>query len=158
METATGTLVDILWCPNAGETLNSHASAKLLKDCGIEGDRYCSRQGTFSEALEENGDFQLTLIDEAHIQAFNQVTGQALQAADFRRNLVVRGLDLNQLVDREFQIGDVRVKGIRLCEPCGYLAGLLGDTVMEHMIHKAGLRAVVLSDGLIHRLDAVTPV
>jgi MOSC domain-containing protein YiiM len=53
-------------------------------------------------------------------------------------------------VGKEFSIGSVRLYGIRLCEPCSYLAGLLDDKVMENMVHKAGLRAQILSSGSIY--------
>ncbi len=150
-----GTVIDILTANKAGETLQSNTSANLHSGKGIVGDRYYSSEGTFSKALEGEPDFEITLIEQEQIDSFNQQTGFAYSAADFRRNVVTSGVNLNQFEGKEFTIGNVRLKGIRLCEPCAYLAGLLGPEVMEHMVHKAGLRAQILEDGFIHVSDKV---
>jgi len=111
--------------------------------------------GTFSEALEKNGDFEVTLIEAEEIYSFNKKTGLAYEARAFRRNLVTSGIRLNDLVGKEFFVGEARLYGVRLCEPCGYLAGLLGERIMDHMVHKAGLRAVIRQSGRVVVGDGV---
>lgn len=111
--------------------------------------------GTFSEALEKNGDFEVTLIETEEIYSFNKKTGLAYEASAFRRNLVTSGIRLNDLVGKEFSVGEARLYGVRLCEPCGYLAGLLGERIMDHMVHKAGLRAVIRRSGRVVVGDGV---
>ena len=67
-----------------------------------------------------------------------------------KRNIVVSNCNLNSLVGKEFQIGEVVLKGIRLCEPCKYLAKeLKEEKVLSKMIHKAGLRAQIIKGGSI---------
>ena len=69
---------------------------------------------------------------------------------DLRRNIVISNCDLNSLVDKEFQIGNVVLKGIRLCEPCKYLADKLDNPkILSELIHKSGLRAQIIKGGSI---------
>ena len=74
-----------------------------------------------------------------------------------RRNLVTRGVRLNELVGQEFFIGDVRLRGVELCEPCLGLGSALASpqlpaaSVVKQLLHRAGLRADVLSSGVIAR-------
>lgn len=68
---------------------------------------------------------------------------------------MTRGVPLNHLVGREFRVGGALLRGIRLCEPCGHLAGLTGKKVVPGLIHRGGLRAQVLMDGLIRVNDAI---
>ncbi|MBL4638847.1 MAG: MOSC domain-containing protein [Proteobacteria bacterium] len=150
-----GSVKDILTAEKSGIDLQSNTSVELFAGKGIVGDRYYSAQGTFSQALEGEPDFEITLIEQEQIDAFNQQTGFNYAAADFRRNIVTTGIDLNELEGKEFTVGNVRLKGIRLCEPCAYLSSLLGPEVLEHMLHKAGLRAQILTDGILHVSDKV---
>jgi MOSC domain-containing protein YiiM len=64
---------------------------------------------------------------------------------------------LNHLVDREFWVGPVRMRGTRLCEPCKYLEGLTQRGVMSGLVHRGGLRALILTEGIIRAGDVVRP-
>ena len=83
--------------------------------------------------------------------------GIKLSAADTRRNIATSGVPLNHLVDREFFVGKVLMCGTRLCEPCKYLEELTQPGVMSGLIHRGGLRAQILSEGVIHVGDTVRP-
>ena len=74
---------------------------------------------------------------------------------DARRNLVTRGVPLNHLVGREFSIGEVKIRGLRLCEPCDHLQQFTGQPVIKGLRHRGGLRAQILSEGMIRVGDAV---
>ena len=80
----------------------------------------------------------------------------ALKPGETRRNLVTRGVPLNHLVGKEFQVGDVRLVGIRLCEPCHYLEEMTTKGVLAGLIPRGGLRANVLTSGIIRVGDSVT--
>jgi len=71
----------------------------------------------------------------------------------YRRNLVTRGVPLNHLVGREFRIGDGKIRGIRLCEPCSHLQAL--TPIIKGLIRRGGLRLQILSEGTIHVGDVV---
>jgi len=79
----------------------------------------------------------------------------AIQA---RRNLVTQGVDLNALAGREFHIGDVRIRGIRLCEPCNYLAKETFPETLRGLVRKGGLRAQILTAGTIRVGDNIVPL
>jgi len=121
---------------------------------GLEGDRYFEGKGTFSPDPQKP-DFELTLIEQEQIDAFVSTSGLPFTAAHARRNLVTTGVDLNSLVGREFLVGAVRVRGIRLCEPCRYLAAITFPETLKGLVHKGGLRAQVLTGGTIRVGDAV---
>jgi MOSC domain-containing protein YiiM len=117
---------------------------------GIFGDRYYNQEGTFSNKGEIEPDRDVTLIEIEKIDALNKEHNLNITAEDLRRNIVVSNCDLNSLVDKEFQIGEVVLKGLRLCEPCKYLSDKLNEKkVLSEMVHKAGLRAQIIKSGSI---------
>ena len=117
---------------------------------GIFGDRYYNQDGTFSNKGEIEPDRDVTLIEIEKIDALNKENDLNITAEDFRRNIVVSNCDLNSLVGKEFQIGEVVLKGLRLCEPCKYLSNKLdNEKVLSQMVHKAGLRAQIIKGGSI---------
>ena len=117
---------------------------------GIFGDRYYNQIGTFSNKGEIEPDRDVTLIEIEKINAINNEHNLDITAEDFRRNIVVTNCDLNSLVGKEFQIGEVVLKGLILCEPCKYLSDKLNNQeVLSQMVHKAGLRAQIIKGGSI---------
>ncbi len=90
---------------------------------GLEGDRYALKLGTF---CKPEPDRELTLIEAEAIEALRRDYNIELAAGDARRNIVTRGVALNHLVGKEFTVGNVRIRGLRLCEPCEHLQKLTG--------------------------------
>ena len=90
---------------------------------------------------------QLTLVSIEALDEFLTALEPELSHGDFRRNIVTSGVDLNALVGREFEVDGVRCRGIETCEPCAHLAQTVSPLVLPHLIHKAGLRAEVLTSG-----------
>ncbi len=121
---------------------------------GLEGDRYFSQRGTFSKP---EPDRELTLIEVEALEALKGDSGVELAEGDPRRNIVTRGVPLNHLVGREFSIGEVRVRGLRLCEPCAHLAQLTVPGILPGLVHRGGLRAQILTPGLIRPGDLIRP-
>lgn len=113
---------------------------------GLQGDRYADGTGTFRSGRPGTA---LTLIDAAVLDSF----GGDL---DHRRNVVVRGTDLNALVGHEFTLGEARCRGRRLCEPCAHLDRLNGGGIIRPLVHRGGLRADVIRDGAIRIGDRLT--
>ena len=129
--------------------------ARAVPGRGLEGDRYFSGIGTFSPTPQKP-DFEVTLIEQEKIEAFAHETGLPFTADQARRNIVTEGVDLNALVGREFLVGSVRLRGIRLCEPCAYLAKTSFPETLKGLVHKAGLRAQILSGGVIRAGDSIS--
>lgn len=122
---------------------------------GLEGDRYAAKAGTFTPRSDRLRGYDLTLIEAEILDRVTLPDGSRLAAAESRRNIVTRGIDLTALVGREFTIGSVRAVGQRLCEPCVHLQRLTKPGVVAGFVHQGGLRADVLTDGEIRLGDTV---
>ena len=129
------------------------SEARAAPGRGLEGDRYFSGEGTFSKPNEPSN--EITLVETEALEALQRDYDITLTPADTRRNLLTRGIPLNHLVAREFQIGEVTLRGLRLCEPCGHLNKLTGRDVESGLRHRGGLRAQVLTEGLLRTSDKI---
>jgi MOSC domain-containing protein YiiM len=135
--------------------MESLARVALIAGVGVEGDRYAAGRGRFS-ASGRSGQ-ELTLIEAEAIEALEQEHGIELDAADARRNVVTRGVDLNALVGRGFEVGEVTCYGQRLAEPCSWLQSMTPAGTLRGLVHRGGLRADVLAGGVVVLGDRVAP-
>ena len=138
--------------------MRSVSEAQLEEGRGITGDRYYSGTGTFSEKPKARPDQEITLIESEQIDLFNRLTGLGLDYGAPRRNVVTSGIGLNDLVGVRFEVGEAVLEGLRLCEPCAHLASLVAKEVVAGMVHRAGLRARIVSGGTIKPSDEVKVV
>lgn len=150
----TGKVLYIYTVPTAGAELQPCDSVLAVPGKGLEGDRYAELRGSWSED-KVTPDREVTLIEIENIEGLTTDYGIDLHPSQFRRNIVTQGISLNELVDSEFRVGDVKMRGIRLCEPCTYLEGLTVKGLVKALVHKGGLRAQLLSEGTIHVDDNV---
>jgi len=147
-----GRLIGIYVAAKAGAMPRSVQSVRALAGRGLEGDRYAARRGTFSD---HPGQRDVTLIESEVLESYEQESGKKLSAAEARRNLLIEGVRLNDLVGREFQVGAVRMRGLRLSEPCTHLMRLTHPETLRGLVHRAGLIAEVLNDGELRVEDLV---
>ena len=132
----------------SGEDMYEVPNAKVIANKGIIDDRY------FTE--ENDKDIQITLIESENIDYYNNIAGTNVPYINFRRNIITNGIKLNQLVGHDFLIGDVKLKGHRLCDPCKYLQDKLSDKkLVKRLINRGGLRCELLTDGLISTKDEI---
>src|SRR6516165_8324362 len=146
-----GRLVAIYVHGAKGEDLHRVESATLRAEQGIEGDRYCRKEGSGKP------DQEVTLIESEAIAALARETEIKIDASKARRNLLTSGVPLNHLVGREFKVGEVMLRGIRLCEPCDHLQSLTVNGIKDGLCHRGGLRAEVLTAGSLRTGDVVRP-
>jgi MOSC domain-containing protein YiiM len=139
-----------------GEPMRATDRARVRAGIGFEGDRYATGRGHFS-SMPGTGR-ALTLIEAEALELLRDRFGIVLQPGEARRNVTTRGIALNALVGRRFRIGAVLCEGRRLCEPCTYLEGVVGRTLLDPLLHRGGLRADILEDGEIGVGDAVGAV
>jgi len=147
-----GTVHSIHIASAATEPTRPVEQVRALPGVGLEGDRYALEQGTFSKPLPE---YELTLIEAEAIEALKRDYEVELAPGEARRNVVTQGVPLNHLVGREFSVGGVRVRGIRLCEPCDHLQKLTGCPLIKGLLHRGGLRAQILTEGTIRVGDTI---
>jgi MOSC domain-containing protein len=148
-------IVEILISSSPASAMECRESVRAIPGRGLEGDRYFSSLGTFSPQFHKP-DYEVTLIQKEHIEAFQVASALPFTSKHARRNLVSEGVDLNLLVGKDFSVGSVRLRGIRLCEPCNYLAKRTFPEVLQGLVHKGGLRAQILSEGVMRIGDPVT--
>jgi MOSC domain-containing protein YiiM len=122
---------------------------------GLEGDRYHEKLGTYSN--NPGTGREVTLIESEAIEELKREYNVEIDPALARRNIVTRGVALNHLVEQDFAIGAVILRGTRLCEPCVHLEGLTRPGTMRGLIHRGGLRAEIVRGGVIRIGDAITP-
>jgi MOSC domain-containing protein YiiM len=149
------TVVGIYTTTASGMALRSVVEAVLKAGKGVVGDRYYLGTGTFSGKLPIKPDAEVTLIESEEIDRFNEITKLSKTPGEFRRNIVTRGVRLNDLVGHRFLVGAALLEGIRLCEPCAHLAGLVNPAVVKTMVHRAGLRARIVSGASIRPGDPI---
>lgn len=97
----------------------------------------------------------MALIEIEAIHALRRDAGIEIEPGESRRNIVTRGVPLNHLVGREFRVGKAVLRGVKLREPCEHVEGLTKRGVMHGLVHRGGLRAQVLTEGVIRVGDPV---
>ena len=159
-----GSVVSIHVAAEPSATMQSITEVRAFPGRGLEGDRYFAGTGFYSKKPSFGGR-EVTLIEIEAVEALfggvlnaeGERCGIKLAAADSRHNIATSSVPLNRLVDREFWVGAVLMRGTRLCEPCKHLDDLTQHGVMSGLIHRGGLRALILSEGVIRVSDAVRP-
>ncbi|HZR58426.1 MAG TPA: MOSC domain-containing protein [Terriglobales bacterium] len=149
----TGNVESIHIATAAKAPMHAVSKVQALPGKGLDGDRYALQQGTFFKPLP---DFELTLIEAEALEAIKREYDMVLAPAESRRNVTTRGVALNHLVGKEFKIGEVKIRGIRLCEPCSHLEALTGRPVIKGLRHRGGLRAQILTEGTIRIGDTIS--
>ena len=148
-----GEVVAIFIAPEKSVPLVSKTEVHAVAGKGLDGDRYFKQIGTYSDRPGPGR--QVTLIEIETIDALNKDLGIDLSLGDSRRNIVTRGVALNELVGQELRIGGTRVRCIRLCEPCAYMQSLTQEGVLEALTHRGGVNAEILTDGVIKVGDPI---
>jgi MOSC domain-containing protein YiiM len=117
-------------------------AVNALAGKGLQGDRKFFGDGAAPGRA-------LTLIEA---EALEDV---GLTGAQSRRQVVVRGVRLNDLVGRRFRVGEVECMGVQLCEPCLHLQEMTRPGIIKELVHRGGLTADILNDGRISVGDPI---
>ena len=147
-----GIVTALFTAPESGAPCEAHDAVHAIAGVGLEGDRYATGRGEFS--APGRGGQALTLIAEETL-AEAQSNGARIDAAEARRNVLTRGIELEPLIGHRFTIGTVACEATRLAEPCAHLEQLTHPGVLRAMVHLGGIRADILSDGEIRVGDAI---
>ena len=122
--------------------------AFLEKNKGIVNDRYYNNYKSKKE--------QVTLINLEEINNFNETIGKIIDPKDFRRNIIVSGIKLSELINKKILINDVVLKIHEICQPCVYLQNKLKiPKLVKLLVNKSGVRAEILSSGFISINDKI---
>ena len=133
---------------NNNQPIKEVNSIEVLANKGIVGDRHFH---DFNDPYN-----QLSLIESENIDDYNIKYGLNIPYLDFRRNIVTKGIQLNNLVGKKILVGNVEVEGIDLCRPCRHLTEVLEqDNILKEFLRKGGLRCQVLSSSSIKVGDKI---
>ncbi len=154
----SGTIEVVALAERATGDMRTVDRAEALANRGLAGDRYAAKAGTFTPANDTVRGYDLTLIEAEVLDTLTLPEGRRIGYADARRNVVTRGIDLNALVGRRFRVGSVECLGQRLCEPCSHLERLTTKGALRGLIHRGGLRADVLSAGVVTTGDLIETI
>jgi MOSC domain-containing protein YiiM len=147
----SGVVGAIYVAPWQGAPMVSVERALAVPGRGLEGDRYFLRRGRFAGRGRD-----LTLVEGECLTELRDELAIDLDASETRRNLLVWGLQLIDLVGAEFHVGSVRVRGEEVCEPCAHLEPVRRDPrVLKGLVRRGGLRASILTRGEIVLGDAI---
>jgi MOSC domain-containing protein YiiM len=146
-EPGAGRVMGIFVASERGAPMQSLAAAELVAGVGIEGDRYATKRGHWSDPRWP--DQELTLAETEVAEAVG------LEPGALRRNLATRGVRLETLIDRTFRIGGARLRGVRPCDPCAYLEGLTRPGLLHELAGRGGLRAAIVEGGRIGVGDVI---
>ena len=125
-----------------GDEVRAIDTVEAIKGKGLVNNRH------FKENNKKRS--QITLIEIENINYYNNISKTLIPSINFRRNIITSGIKLNELLNKEFYIGKVRVKAHDLCRPCKYLQELLKqNNIIKEFLHKGGLRCEILSSGKI---------
>ena len=130
--------------------MEPQTSVVASADVGLRGDRYANA------SVRRGPDYQVTLIEIENIEAFAKTASIPFTNDMPRRNLVTRGVALNDLCGKRFKVGSATFDGLELCEPCALFASRTHRDVLKHFLRKGGLRARIVTGGEINVGDAVT--
>ena len=135
----------------SAEEMQDVNTVEVIASKGIVNDRY----------FNENNDqaLQITLIESENIDYYNQISETNIPYISFRRNIITKGIQLNDLVGKEILIGNVKIKGHRLCAPCRYLQEMLKQkNLVKKLLNRGGLRCEILTDGIISVNDPINQI
>src|ERR687886_83905 len=116
-----GRVEAICIAPRAGAPMQPLAAAEAMVGVGLRGDRYAAGVGFYSARPTDPGAREVTLFEAEVLAALRRETGVQLRPTDHRRNLTVRGVRLDELLGRQFSVGEVLLEGVKDCPPCEHL-------------------------------------
>ncbi|MDQ1478205.1 MAG: hypothetical protein QOE62_3434 [Actinomycetota bacterium] len=151
-----GRLVGIYTTREAAKPLEPQTEVRAIEGAGLEGDRYATGSGTYSDRVGPHR--EVTLIEREVIASVNGESGVELGEHESRRNLVTEGVPLLHLEGQTFRIGEVVLRGIESCPPCAHLERLTRPGVRAALVNRGGLRAEVVQGGLLRIGDEIAAV
>jgi MOSC domain-containing protein YiiM len=151
---STGRITGIFIAPEEGAPIEAVTEVKAVPGRGLEGDRYYKRS---EDPAEQDPTTELTLITSEGLELARTEHGLVLDPGEHRRNVVTEGVNLLDLINTEFAVGDVRLRGLEDNPTCRYLAELTGKNVVKPLVRHGGIRAQILNEGTIRIGDTLEP-
>jgi MOSC domain-containing protein YiiM len=147
-----GTVISLYIAPEPAGPMLSVPQVRAFADRGLEGDRFFRESWTAAKRPDK----AVSLIEEEVLKMAAAEQQVKISGDKTRRNIITRGVPLIELLHREFIIGDVVMRGLRLFEPCAHLEKVSNVSgIFRALENRSGLKAAILSDGVIHTGDPI---
>ncbi|MCH7803717.1 MAG: MOSC domain-containing protein [Acidobacteria bacterium] len=146
-----GKVERIYVAPQGGVEMQKVSQVEALAGCGLEGDRYCSRTGYWTDVDE----CQVTLITAEDLEDIQRITGVRVDNGEHRRNLITRGIELESLSGKRFQVGQAILEFDRPRPPCSYIQSITQPGMTRALAGHSGICARVVQSGLIQVEDSI---
>jgi len=157
-----GTVEGIYVAERSGQPMRAVTEVMGEAGRGLLGDRHC-RPSNAPPLAPGDRVPDLSLVEAEVLEALRDEHGIELAPEETRRNLVTRGVRLNDLIGRQFRLGGMLCEGVEVCEPCVHMQQRVGKPVLRPLVHRGGLRARILQGGTvrvgepIEAVEAVVP-
>ena len=152
---ATGIVVALFTVDRRAVPMKKVEQLYALAGRGIEGDRYFLGTGTYSKKSEPGR--QVTLIKSEVLESLKDKLEITMKPEESRRNILTRGIEINDLIGTEFYVGTVRLRAHRITQPCLYLEKLLDQPgLYKELWDNGGISCEILCDGVIKERDIIT--
>ncbi len=146
-----GVVLKIFVAATGGEGMNAVEEIEALQSCGLRGDRYCQRTGYWTGVDE----CQVTLIESEALEEIRVKTGIHIENGEHRRNLVTRGVRLEDLAGKQFRVGEAILEYDRPRPPCGYIESITEPGMTRALMGRGGICARVVQAGKIRSQDSI---
>lgn len=137
--------------PQGGEDMQRVSQVEALANCGLQGDRYCKRTGYWTDVDE----CQVTLIALENLEEIEKTAGVRVGNGEHRRNLITRGIQLENLSGKRFQVGQAVLEYDRPRPPCSYIQSITEPGMTRALVGRSGICARVVQSGLIRDEDTI---
>ncbi len=146
---------DIYVTPEGSAAMERVEEVRALEGCGLEGDRYCEGTGYWTRF----GDIcQVTLIEAEDLDEITRDIGLRVKNGEHRRNIVTRGIRLEELRRKKFRVGEVILEYDKPRPPCRHVQDLTEPGMTRALKRRGGICARVVEGGVIRTQDPVVPL
>jgi len=153
----SGTVEAIYVAERSGQPMRAIDEVVGAAGRGLLGDRHC-RPADAPPLTPDERVPDVSLVEAEVLESLRDDYGIDLEGAETRRNLVTRGVRLNDLIGRQFRLGGLLCEGVEICQPCVHVQQKVGKPILKPLVHRGGLRARILESGSVRLGDVIQAV
>jgi MOSC domain-containing protein YiiM len=152
-----GTVEQIFIAERSGQPMRSVDEVVGEAERGLLGDRHCRPLDAPPLSPSERVP-DISLVEAEVLESLRHEHGIEFGASETRRNILTRGIRLNDLIGRQFRLGELLCEGVEICEPCIHVQQKVGKPILKPLVHRGGLRARIVAGGLVRVGDIIEAV
>lgn len=153
----SGVVAGIFLAEQSGQPMRAVSEVVGAAGRGLLGDRHCRPADASTSGLDD-GVHDISLVEAEVLDSLRDEHDIDLAPAETRRNVLTRGVRLNELVGRRFVLGGLLCEGVEICQPCVHVQNRVGKPILKPLVHRGGLRARILTSGTVRLGDVIVVV